>query len=181
MMKRFETKKNALVLIVLFLSFPMLLHSQMRNSRQVRVTGWADDNNYYLQTVDSENRPVIRKVNARNGRSVAATTEPTVREIIAQALPSGVTMGVYDIVSPDGQSAVIDRDNDLYLFRMADRELKRLTTGDDPEVNFRFSPDGQKIAYTRNKDCLLYTSDAADDLLCVDLGGRRIIKKKTSQ
>src|SRR5450756_3187214 len=26
--------------------------------------------------------------------------------------------------------------------------------------------------------CLLYTSDAADDLLCVDLGGRRTIKKK---
>ena len=26
-------------------------------------------------------------------------------------------------------------------------------------------------------DCLLYTSDAADDLLCVDFGGRRIIKK----
>src|SRR5450756_2789743 len=31
---------------------------------------------------------------------------------------------------------------------------------------------------TRCKACLLYTSDAADDLLCVDLGGRRIIKKK---
>ena len=29
--------------------------------------------------------------------------------------------------------------------------------------------------------CLLYTSDAADDLLCVDLGGRRIIKKKKSK
>ena len=29
--------------------------------------------------------------------------------------------------------------------------------------------------------CLLYTSDAADDLLCVDLGGRRIIKKKKQQ
>src|SRR5665213_1662399 len=28
-----------------------------------------------------------------------------------------------------------------------------------------------------NYICLLYTSDAADDLLCVDLGGRRIIKK----
>ena len=26
--------------------------------------------------------------------------------------------------------------------------------------------------------CLLYTSDAADDLRCVDLGGRRHIKKK---
>ena len=30
-------------------------------------------------------------------------------------------------------------------------------------------------------DCLLYTSDAADDLLCVDLGGRRIIKKKKTK
>ena len=29
-------------------------------------------------------------------------------------------------------------------------------------------------------NCLLYTSDAADDLLCVDLGGRRIIKKKNT-
>ena len=29
--------------------------------------------------------------------------------------------------------------------------------------------------------CLLYTSDAADDLLCVDLGGRRLIKKKNTK
>src|SRR5450756_3114693 len=29
-----------------------------------------------------------------------------------------------------------------------------------------------------SRRCLLYTSDAADDLLCVDLGGRCIIKKK---
>src|SRR5680860_509816 len=32
--------------------------------------------------------------------------------------------------------------------------------------------------YDIDRTCLLYTSDAADDLLCVDLGGRRIIKKK---
>ena len=29
--------------------------------------------------------------------------------------------------------------------------------------------------------CLLYTSDAADERSSVDLGGRRIIKKKTKQ
>ena len=29
------------------------------------------------------------------------------------------------------------------------------------------------------KSCLLYTSDAADERSSVDLGGRRIIKKKT--
>src|SRR5450756_3228345 len=42
---------------------------------------------------------------------------------------------------------------------------------------------GPKLVHTggdtmRVAACLLYTSDAADDLLCVDLGGRRIIKKK---
>ena len=35
-----------------------------------------------------------------------------------------------------------------------------------------------QIAINAAMTCLLYTSDAADDLLCVDLGGRRIIKKQ---
>ena len=33
-------------------------------------------------------------------------------------------------------------------------------------------------SYGMIRTCLLYTSDAADDLPCVDLGGRRLIKKK---
>ena len=33
----------------------------------------------------------------------------------------------------------------------------------------------------RSAPCLLYTSDAADERSSVDLGGRRIIKKKKSQ
>ena len=33
-------------------------------------------------------------------------------------------------------------------------------------------------ALDQHHPCLLYTSDAADDLLCVDLGGRRIIQKQ---
>ena len=40
------------------------------------------------------------------------------------------------------------------------------------------SPNPLTMLYRKLLDCLLYTSDAADDLLCVDLGGRRIIKKK---
>ena len=34
---------------------------------------------------------------------------------------------------------------------------------------------------SQNYPCLLYTSDAADERSSVDLGGRRIIKKKTKQ
>ena len=35
-----------------------------------------------------------------------------------------------------------------------------------------------KIFYPKDYGCLLYTSDAADERSSVDLGGRRIIKKK---
>ena len=35
-----------------------------------------------------------------------------------------------------------------------------------------------KVRVARRSNCLLYTSDAADDGESVDLGGRRIIKKK---
>ena len=34
------------------------------------------------------------------------------------------------------------------------------------------------ITFSHNSGCLLYTSDAADERSSVDLGGRRIIKKK---
>ena len=41
---------------------------------------------------------------------------------------------------------------------------------------------GAVTIHVNTGPCLLYTSDAADDMQCVDLGGRRIIKKikKTS-
>ena len=48
------------------------------------------------------------------------------------------------------------------------------------------NPSTFKIDFTekitdKHKFCLLYTSDAADERSSVDLGGRRIIKKKKKQ
>ena len=40
--------------------------------------------------------------------------------------------------------------------------------------SFQTTEDGTRLFYP----CLLYTSDAADERSSVDLGGRRIIKKK---
>ena len=48
-----------------------------------------------------------------------------------------------------------------------------VTENDDPHILAPVFPD--------RTNCLLYTSDAADDLLCVDLGGRRIPKKKKNK
>src|SRR5450756_2887652 len=46
------------------------------------------------------------------------------------------------------------------------------TPNASPVADYGPPPAGVPLLYV----CLLYTSDAADDLLCVDLGGRRIIK-----
>src|SRR5450756_3101030 len=46
------------------------------------------------------------------------------------------------------------------------------------EVQICLASRDRPVSQDRFSCCLLYTSDAADDLLCVDLGGRRIIKKK---
>ena len=43
------------------------------------------------------------------------------------------------------------------------------------QSGYFFPPTG------KSESCLLYTSDAADERSSVDLGGRRIIKKKNKQ
>ena len=41
------------------------------------------------------------------------------------------------------------------------------------------APAADRLLWRSAASCLLYTSDAADERSSVDLGGRRIIKKKT--
>ena len=50
--------------------------------------------------------------------------------------------------------------------------------GDEDDRLAQLALQPQELVLQPLTVCLLYTSDAADDLLCVDLGGRRIIKKK---
>eukprot|EP00831_Metopus_contortus_P024570 TRINITY_DN21398_c0_g1_i2.p2 TRINITY_DN21398_c0_g1~~TRINITY_DN21398_c0_g1_i2.p2 ORF type:complete len:110 (+),score=19.48 TRINITY_DN21398_c0_g1_i2:160-489(+) len=49
----------------------------------------------------------------------------------------------------------------------------------DGKLFLLYSKHAKRTPTSALKVCLLYTSDAADDTPCVDLGGRRIIKKKT--
>ena len=48
------------------------------------------------------------------------------------------------------------------------------------EIHERVKLRERVLITTLTKRCLLYTSDAADERSSVDLGGRRIIKKKNS-
>ena len=58
-----------------------------------------------------------------------------------------------------------------------DTEQARSVIRADSEVDTEFKSIIRQLI-THMMDCLLYTSDAADERSSVDLGGRRIIKKK---
>lgn len=152
------------------------LQSQMpqRGGNTVRITGWTDDSHYLIQTYGADNKMVIKSVDVRTGKSTEVPPVKTPREILSESLPKDVTIGFNDVISPDMNSVIIIKDNDLFYFTRGDKELRRLTNDKTPEVNPRFSPDGKRIAYTKNKDLYVFdltnsreirlTSDATDKI-----------------
>ena len=67
--------------------------------------------------------------------------------------------------------------NIIYLWRMPCKNLKHLNIGGHLCTFYNCTMVSFSIHIPVYHICLLYTSDAADDMQCVDLGGRRIIKK----
>ena len=62
------------------------------------------------------------------------------------------------------------------LTELAERRARAKAGGGEDKLEARRK---KGVMTARDRLCLLYTSDAADDLPCVDLGGRRITKKNT--
>ncbi|MCX6301785.1 MAG: DPP IV N-terminal domain-containing protein [Bacteroidia bacterium] len=133
----------------------------MRNLNQVAILGWTDDTHYLIRTFDADKNPVIRNVDIKTGKSKVVPPAKPDRELFAESLPQGVTMESNDVISPDMQSAVLVKENDLFYFKKGDKELRKITSDSSPEVNVRFSPEGSKIAYTKEKD--LYVFDLVNN------------------
>src|SRR5659263_783310 len=96
----------------------------------------------------------------RTRRRAAPRTSPAVRRRTPlPCLPAARGTGRQAAAEPDDEEAGLDSP-------VLDRSA--------PQHRL----DALGVQAGRSVSCLLYTSDAADDLLCVDLGGRRIIQKK---
>ena len=157
------------ILVCVFLSpvtIVNLAKAQMpqRGGNQVAIMGWTDDSHYQIRNFDSNKNIVIQSVDIKTGKAVVLPPSKSERELLSQALPSGITLSNTDVISPDKKSAVIIKDNDLFFFTKGDKELKRLTNDKPPEINTRFSPDCTKIAYTKNKDLYVFDLSAGREI-----------------
>ena len=81
--------------------------------------------------------------------------------------------GIRDLVRSRGLG-------DVYKRQPQERHLKVLLIEDDVQTASYVARGLRELGHVVDA-CLLYTSDAADERSSVDLGGRRIIKKKTNK
>src|SRR5680860_1472452 len=140
----------------------------------------------YGLLTDPAGRPVAIKVFAGN------TADPTafidVVKIVREKfkLEQMVMVGDRGMITSARIEALATETDLGWLTALRAPAIKALAAEGGPLQPTLF--DEQDLAEITHPDypgerlvCLLYTSDAADDLLCVDLGGRRIIKKKKNK
>jgi dipeptidyl-peptidase-4 len=156
-------RRHNLLQIFICLVLSIIIHINQVNAQrpqrggnQVSILGWTDDTHYLIRTFDTDKNLVTRRVDIKTGKGAVIPPAKSEREILSQSLPQGTILTMSDVVSPDLKSVLIIKENDLFYFRIGDKDLKRLTNDKIAEVNARFSPDGNKIAYTKNKDLYVY-------------------------
>ena len=60
-----------------------------RGGNQFSITGWTDDSHYLIQTFDSDNKPVIKSVDIKTGKSIVVPPQKSDRELLSESLPAG--------------------------------------------------------------------------------------------
>jgi dipeptidyl-peptidase 4 len=145
-----------LVIILVHISTAMAQMPQY-GGNQVAIMGWTDDTHYLFRIFDADKNLVIQSVDVRTGKGIVVPPVISKRELLVQSLPMGTILTMNDVISPDMKSVILVKESDLFFFTKGDKEPVRLTNDITDEVNVRFSPDGGKIAYTKNKD--LYVCD----------------------
>mgnify|MGYP000309351265 CR=1 FL=1 len=137
-------KKNILVVIFSFLTISIFSQSTLP-----RFNGWLDDENFILEIKNKKNESSQIIYNAKSIKESDYDVAPSVS--FSSLMPEGFSAprrGSH--VSADETSIVFSKDNNLYFFSKTDKRIRQLTANRSKENNPRFSPDGKKVAFTRN-------------------------------
>ena len=153
------------------------------------VTSSADVSKLIRPRLDQPTAIVVE----RQGEQVSLTVTPIANQVAtydAQGNPvlDGNGQPAFTrFPTPTANSAPYDLVYDGQYIWFTERQgnrIGRLSPGNGAITEYVIPTANSQPAASSGEvsdSCLLYTSDAADDLLCVDLGGRRIIKKKIIQ
>jgi len=105
---------------------------------------WVDDE-HYLQMKQEDGNSYLMKINA-------ATSEESVFVNyieINENLPKELDAERASDVTSDYTGFLFNKENDLFYYSILSNELKKLTETETKENNATLSPDGKKVAFTR--------------------------------
>ena len=135
---------------------------------------WLEDGEHYLQVRDGRQY----KVHAESGRSVlffdpndlaeGLRSLPTMDEKTADSISKRTRL----TMNPDRSAVLIEHENDLYYCTLDGKTAVRLTSSPEQEELSSFAPDGNFVAFIRDKN--LYVVDIAtqnERALTTDGGG----------
>ena len=122
-------------------------------SRVPTITGWADADHYLESRLDeADGSRRIFKVNAIDGSAEVYRDYGHINE----DLPEGFDANRAAAVTDDLTGFVFQRDGDLYHYDAGTERFRRFTATPSAENNPRFSPDGNWVAYTRDRNLFAY-------------------------
>ena len=118
-----------------------------------QLHGWFDDEHYLMQKRDAKISARV-KVNVKTGEETVVLDYSAINPNLDDAeLTAEENIGL----TKDYTGLLFYDDNDLFFYSITKNKVTRLTENKDEEVNPILSPDGKKVAFTRNKD--LYVVD----------------------
>jgi len=154
-------KKTLILGIIILLSTPVVF-SQKKNftyeeaygrrrpmisNPLPRIMGWLDDSHYLEMKTEDRNQKIM-KVDAITGDEDIFLDYSA----LEKQLPEGVTMRQRILSSDDMNHYLFKKDAGLYYFNRQTSDFKQIIFNQDEANNPTFSPDGKKLAFTRQKD-----------------------------
>ena len=170
------SKKFYLIVLIGILSIPFQLLTNAQNKQltfnQVymfgeprilkpfpRLQGWFDDDHYLMQKRDATTSAIV-KVNAKTGDETVVLDFNLINPNLDEAeLTAEENIGI----TKDYTGLLFYDDNDLFFYSIPKNKITRLTNDKDEEVNPMLSPDGKKVAYTKNKDLYVVDIESAKE------------------
>ncbi|MDP2364380.1 MAG: DPP IV N-terminal domain-containing protein, partial [Ignavibacteria bacterium] len=124
-----------------------------------RLQGWFDNEHYLLTKRDSITNAIV-KVNAKTSEETILLDYNAINPNLDDA---ELTAEENISIAKDYIGLLFYDDNDLFFYSVLKNKVTRLTENKDDEVNPMLSPDGKKVAFTRNKDLYVVDVESAKE------------------
>ncbi|MEK9136502.1 MAG: DPP IV N-terminal domain-containing protein, partial [Bacteroidota bacterium] len=133
------------------------------------IVGWADDPHYLeMKKKEGDDRAKVYSVDVKSGEEKVHRDLEQFKAVV----DSGICVSSPVSQNDSHTRLIYVKDNDLYALDVQKKEFKRLTSTLAEEKNPTISPDGNFVAFTRDKNLFTvdlntgkefqYTNDASD-------------------